>query len=202
MKQSVLISIKPKWCELIENGKKTVEVRKTKPKLKTPFKCYIYSSKDKWDHLVQNPDKTYEIYNGKDYGKYDKSLKFENERNGKVIGEYICDDIRCYTSTSFIIKEDAEIALQGTCITEDELYKYLDWHKGVPIEQQRFGYYAWHISDLKIYDEPKELEAFKLYNRDCYYSNLGLAIPRCKDCTKCNLIKLPQSWCYVEGKNE
>lgn len=40
--KSALISIKPKYCELIANGKKTIEVRKTKPKLETPFKCYIY----------------------------------------------------------------------------------------------------------------------------------------------------------------
>ena len=44
--KSVLISIKPKWCELIVSGKKTVEVRKTKPKLETPFKCYIYCTKN------------------------------------------------------------------------------------------------------------------------------------------------------------
>lgn len=40
--KSVLISIRPKWCELIANGEKTIEVRKTRPKLETPFKCYIY----------------------------------------------------------------------------------------------------------------------------------------------------------------
>lgn len=42
--KSVLISIKPKWCELIAGGKKTIEVRKTKPKIDTPFKCYIYET--------------------------------------------------------------------------------------------------------------------------------------------------------------
>lgn len=31
--KSVLISIHPKWCELIADGKKTVEVRKTRPKI-------------------------------------------------------------------------------------------------------------------------------------------------------------------------
>ena len=31
--REVLISIQPKWCELIASGKKTVEVRKTKPKI-------------------------------------------------------------------------------------------------------------------------------------------------------------------------
>lgn len=43
--KSVLISIHPKWCEKIANGEKTIEVRKTKPKLDTPFKCYIYCTK-------------------------------------------------------------------------------------------------------------------------------------------------------------
>jgi len=45
--ESVLISIQPKWCELIASGKKTIEVRKTRPKLDTPFKVYIYCTKDK-----------------------------------------------------------------------------------------------------------------------------------------------------------
>lgn len=42
MSKAVLISIRPKWCELIANGTKTVEVRKSRPKLETPIKCYIY----------------------------------------------------------------------------------------------------------------------------------------------------------------
>ena len=42
MSQAVLISIRPKWCEKIIGGEKTIEVRKTRPKLQTPFKCYIY----------------------------------------------------------------------------------------------------------------------------------------------------------------
>ena len=43
--KAVMLSIKPKWCELIASGKKTIEVCKTKPKLETPFKCYIYCTK-------------------------------------------------------------------------------------------------------------------------------------------------------------
>lgn len=39
---AVLISIRPKWCEKIISGEKTIEVRKTRPKMDTPFKCYIY----------------------------------------------------------------------------------------------------------------------------------------------------------------
>lgn len=33
--KSVLISIKPKYCELIVNGEKTIEVRKSRPKIET-----------------------------------------------------------------------------------------------------------------------------------------------------------------------
>ena len=43
--RAVLISIRPKWCELIASGKKTIEVRKTAPKINTPFKCYTYCTK-------------------------------------------------------------------------------------------------------------------------------------------------------------
>ena len=42
MSKAVMISIRPKWCEKIASGEKTIEVRKTRPKLETPFKCYIY----------------------------------------------------------------------------------------------------------------------------------------------------------------
>ena len=42
MSKSVMISIRPKWCEKIVNGEKTIEVRKTRPKLNTPFRVYIY----------------------------------------------------------------------------------------------------------------------------------------------------------------
>ena len=68
--KAVLISIQPKWCELIASGKKMVEVRKTKPKLETPFKCYIYCTK---------PKELFDL-------SYDVSF-------GKVIGEFVCDQI-------------------------------------------------------------------------------------------------------------
>lgn len=44
MSKAVLISIRPKWCEKIINGQKTIEVRRTRPKMNPPFKCYIYRS--------------------------------------------------------------------------------------------------------------------------------------------------------------
>ena len=46
MSKAVLISIRPKWVEKIASGEKTIEVRKTRPKLDTPFRCYIYCTID------------------------------------------------------------------------------------------------------------------------------------------------------------
>lgn len=70
--KAVLISIQPKWCEMIASGEKTIEVRKTSPKMETPFKVYVYMTKHKW------------IF---------KLLPFLKNRFAKVIGEFVCDDI-------------------------------------------------------------------------------------------------------------
>ncbi|MDO5845101.1 MAG: ASCH domain-containing protein [Methanocorpusculum sp.] len=72
MDKAVMLSIRPKWCELIASGKKTIEVRKTRPKMDTPFKCYIYQTRGKW------------IY---------KLLERLGLYQGKVIGEFVCDGI-------------------------------------------------------------------------------------------------------------
>lgn len=42
MSKAVLISIRPEWCQKIMAGQKTIEVRKTRPKMNPPLKCYIY----------------------------------------------------------------------------------------------------------------------------------------------------------------
>ena len=42
MSKAVLISIRPEWCQKIMAGRKTIEVRRTRPKMNPPFKCYIY----------------------------------------------------------------------------------------------------------------------------------------------------------------
>ena len=78
---AVLISIHPKWCELIASGKKTVEVRKTKPKIATPFKVYIYCTKP---NTGSTEDRFYIYLPPHDTPK---------QVNGKVIGEFVCDKI-------------------------------------------------------------------------------------------------------------
>lgn len=197
MGKSVLISIKPKWCELIAKGEKTVEVRKSCPKLETPFKVYIYCTKGK--PLLKTAENSCFIDNsykeGENlYGLYELS-------NAKVIGEFVCKNIDWHGLCDLIVKEDAEHALSGTCLTEEEALTYLDYQKGTNIYAcKNFDFYGWHISDFKIYDKPKELSEF-------FYACNKPKGTVCSDClnrgeNKCKSItRPPQSWCYVvEGE--
>ena len=97
-KKAVLLSVQPKWCALIANGKKTVEVRKTIPKIETPFKCYIYQSKskDRLMYVMKDGDENYGvIYHGKPVFIKTYS-EHSNPCEQKVIGEFVCDEIPKY----------------------------------------------------------------------------------------------------------
>lgn len=198
--KSVLISIQPKWCELIASGKKTAEVRKTKPKLDVPFKCYIYCT-------LQGSNEFFKEDCNGDVAKWNRSkMAF---KKGKVIGEFVCD---CMTS----LKADNMVQAyynntKDTCLTDEEIKRYANGKK----------LYYWHISDLKIYDKPKELGEFctvdneavqKCENRvqsyhqftDTGYIKNGFYCEETTDwCNKCKVKPIkrpPQSWCYVESK--
>lgn len=192
MSKAVLISIRPKWCELIANGKKTVEVRKSRPKLHTPFKCYIYCTKDR--HLTFCRGKRYCYADDHTHNAFDITC------NGTIIGEFVCDSIDTYdddTIFSFRHEDYArwkDFDLDRACIHPEDFQNYADgkW------------LYGWHISDLKIYDKPRELREFRKNNRDCFYADLGLAKRDCPDCKNsgCFLERPPQSWCYVEAMKD
>ena len=172
--KSILLSIKPKYVELIASGQKTIEVRKTAPK-EVPFKAYIYCTKEKKQDDI--------IWAGifGDRGKW----------NGRVIGEFICNnaselDYVYYWNNGY------EFA---TCLTYRQV---ADYGKGKTL-------YGWHISDLKIYDKPKELSEF---SRPCSYSGLCFSCKRTSFKKDGNLLcntkitRPPQSWMYVEDLGE
>lgn len=185
--KAVLLSIQPKWCELIAYSKKTVEVRKTKPKLKTPFKCYIYCTQgDSLNYL-----KTPFFSNCNKFWVDNKAFGANVGRaNGKVIGEFVCDivldfSLDPYGHNSYFISDDD---FESTCFTLFE--EFWNYGKGKTL-------YGWHISDLKLYDEPKALNEF-------YHT---CKQPNGTDCSKCrdkveqtcwSFTKPPQSWCYTE----
>lgn len=175
MSKAILMSIRPKWCELIAAGKKTIEVRKTKPKLQTPFKCYIYCTKDS----------KLQFWKGKRYSYADDHSHnaFDRCGNGKVIGEFVCDGI-----IPISIKysdPNSRIALKEfpyTCLTDKEIIDYLG--------NGKTGY-GWHISNLKIYDKPKELSEFRSYFVNVNIED-GYPMPTHQ------IKRPPQSFYYVE----
>ena len=183
--KAVLISIQPKWCNLIAQKKKTVEVRKTKPKLETPFKCYIYMTEKEF--VARKEDGEWWFNVRKSLIKPIGSV----ELSGKVIGEFVCDKIEKFT-VGGLRCDDIEVE---ACLTYEEMIAYFYKPEELDGKHAKFGY-CWHISDLKIYDKPKELGEFK---KAC---GLGTGCEDCDDIyfTNCKnaLTRPPQSWCYVE----
>ncbi len=192
--KSVLISIHPKWCELIASGEKTIEVRKTRPMIETPFRCYIYETKARSDMPTFVDEDGHVLYTGR----------------GQVIGEFVCDDIKTYYADDFVGAED----LDGTIITEPKDGVFAYW---IPEEKETclpygeilaYGngktLYGWHISDLKIYDKPKELGNFWKADKCPYATESGCTYKyhcfRAGQTQRCGetLTRPPQSWCYVE----
>ena len=169
MSKAVLISIRPKWCELIANGEKTIEVRKTAPKIETPFKCYIYCTK---------PSFEYEDFIPLDNGRFIYG-------GGKVIGEFVCDSIfplSVYASDASFFDTWPPLPVPGTCLSDKEIAEYLG--------NGKTGY-GWHISNLVFYDVPKKLSDFRLYNTSAVIE-YGLPMPTHE------IRRPPQSYCYVE----
>ena len=156
MSKAVLISIRPKWVEKIANGEKTIEVRKTRPKLETPFKCYIYCTLPKYPHedFIVTDYPRPQFYGG-----------------GKVIGEFTCDQFWIGTPHNTNL-----LFCMAACMDGFDTEKYA---KGKTL-------YGWHISDLRMYDTPKELSKFTGL-RDTKFGAAPHEIKR-----------PPQSWCYVE----
>lgn len=136
MSKAVLISIRPEWCQKIMAGRKTIEVRKTRPKMNPPFKCYIYKC-----------------------------------GNGKVIGEFLCDEIiedRTYGHN--------EEFYRAACMSAYDAAAYA----------MQSPMYGWHISDLRVYDHPRDLWEFTGLRE----TKFGLAPGP--------ITRPPQSWRYVE----
>lgn len=164
--KSVLVSENPIMCDKIANGKKTIIVKKKAPK-EVPFKCYIYCT------FPKKPAYTLWLNRGTE----NKFLA-----DGKVIGEFICDKVYPIKNkgSSFVVANEKqsvtnEIAGQS-CLYYDDMVSYFGDKDG----------YGWHISDLKIYDKPRELSEFGKVG-------FGHEVPLKRPCAP---------WCYVEDLKE
>lgn len=108
MSKAVLISIRPQWCDKIASGRKTMELRKSKPKVPEPFKCYIYCTQK---------------------AGFVSVLKNGEREDGKVIGEFVCDYIMRQCQM-----QNADIAEQQSLVKRERIFEYANgkevygWH--------------------------------------------------------------------------
>lgn len=113
MTKSILLSVRPRYCELIASGKKKVELRKNEPKIKTPFKCYIYCTK----------------------GGCDAKKKGQHLFCGRVIGEFVCNAIFPIAFEYLGAQEIPEIEVPLFCLTDKQVIR-LSWKRqgGIRLE--------------------------------------------------------------------
>lgn len=162
---NILLSVRPKWASLIALGEKKGEARKSRPKLKTPFRCFLYCTSIKSVNLDE-----YIRIHTMTGGRID-------EWQGRVFCEFTCEEIEEITKRNRKEKTTrhhliyANRAEEILCMSLDELWAY----------SKDGDLYIWHISDLKVYEDPRPLSDF--------VCRKPLKMP-------------PQSWCYVEDPKE
>lgn len=214
---SILISIRPEWVAKILNGQKTIEIRKTAPKewedfifekskeRPKPMTGYIYCTKGK-DVLTHNRfDNTVGFFKTYAYG--------DTDLNGKVVAKFTLREVEeihrvgvfegnpSIDAFATNTKTYAEL-LEESCLKKTEIDEYLTSVK------KTVGY-AWHISDLVIFDEPKELGNGTIF-REANATEFSHKEPfdplddsnneycRVTEDWHRPIYKAPQSWCYVE----
>lgn len=174
----VLASLKPYYYYLIGEKIKTLEIRKSDFK-NLPQDVLFYMSKDE-----------------KSFAKIPKEFQEKYRKHfGKVGIEFICDNVERF-DVPYPAWDKAYLndILKNSCLTYTDLHSY--------IGSGNSGY-GWHISNLKVYGEPKELS--ELWGRkNC----LAAGTVECWNCfAACReingrryqpLTRPPQSWCYIE----
>lgn len=222
--KAVMKSVSPRICEKVANGDCTILVSKTAPKCGVPFKGYIYCTKSTRAnvfHLYINGGIGRQKFGIIGHWRSGKKVVEVNPHipayrynsylaESKVIGEFVCDKIiktcgwRLRGDTQQCAKRttDEEAFPELACLTIDEIVKYAG--------SENREVCGLHISDLKIYDKPKELSEFK--TPPCEKGEKACA--NCKCLVKVNtpdryececyvedgkpITRAPQSWQYVE----
>lgn len=171
--KTVLMSIHPRWCkEIFVTKRKTIEVRKNRPRLETPFTVYVYQTK----HKCEKGD-----------SKLVCDALDELLGGGKVIGSFVCDWYDEFKKSEKGVRFKRFLALKETCLSVNEMRRYIG---------ERNKVFGWHITEAKLFDKPKELGEF----RTIKCTNKKGSCSDCKikpDCIK-YLTRPPQSWQYVE----
>ena len=187
---NILISIHPKWCELIFSGKKKIEIRKIIPKNAIfPITFYVYQTVDKyWEYSIV------------------PSLA---SKQGKIVGTFICNDIDRWESEFWLEDNDTYEAI--TMIEEDEFEpgEYLqtrvftneweDWEIEPEFEETimyKESCVSWNELRRYMGSGWKEFYTIHIDDVHCFTTPMNLSEFTSKDGKA--FTKEPQSWCYCK----
>lgn len=173
------------------------------------MKSVLISIKPEWVGKITSGKKTIEVrksapkevpFKAYIYCSYgDMKTNYYLKGRGKVIGEFICDKVDEYTFSHYEAEyRVTHVEQEAMRLNQPELIQY---GKGETL-------YGWHITDLKIYDKPKEWSEFYVHKEvkggceNCTYYRIP-TLKFCQDCMsgkspKKYLTRPPQSWMYVE----
>jgi hypothetical protein len=182
--KAVLESLKPYFYYLVGEGIKGVEVRKTSPKAEDWNKdTFCYMSRDE-----------------KSFAKIPKEFQEKYRKHfGKVGLRFVCDRIDefsvPYPAYFSEIDSKTDSIIKAACLKPMEIHAYNGVHQT----------YGWHITDLVVYDEPRELRDFQLpcdHENDCGTCKRAIYCSSTRRFCRCDLEdglkRPPQSWCYVK----
>ena len=204
--KTILKTFKPQECEQILSGKQSIFVMKSIPKAELPFRVLMCCSKKKEYRALYINEKTAR----KEIGTISTWIKRENEllvnigtinefkayyAHGKVVAEFIVNNINeiyyaeSSTDVGVCVQTNISILKEKSCLSQDEILSYMG---------NREIIYAWHITDLKVFDKPRELGEFKGKRKVSYYempydTKTFKIIERYE-----RLTKAPQNYMYVE----
>ncbi len=194
--KAILMSIKPEQLAKILNGEKTAELRKRFP-LDYRGWIYLYCTKAIRHGCLVNmgynePSKKYIFENVAKRSFVDLNNDFTTPMlNGKVVCRFWVDNVEEVLTLNWDTQTDTldefNLSLKS-CISIKDINNIFGDCKAI------------HISELKIFDEPKELGEFHYYKKrliDC-----GMDCPPYFDEVKTQVRKAPQSWQYIYIREE
>ena len=202
--RAIMKSVSSRICEKVANGDCTILVSKTAPKFDLPFKGYICCTNAK-PYLYREANSPFKLFLDSDL--YEGNGYDDRLFSGKVIGDFICDEIIEWQYDS---GHQYYVEYPDDCTS---YFPYLKCHseatglKCSEIEKLGKGkpLYGLHISDLKIYDKPKALAEFE---RPCTYKGIcyscerfrpnGIPLPAPYGFCETKITHVPSNWCYVE----
>lgn len=119
-------------------------------------KCLIYCTKDKNNQLYRYYGNKYDVLES----KQDTMPQPDFFMNGKIVAQFDCEKVEKfdvpYPAYFWEVKDKLEHITKCSCLSLMNLHHYLGNENG----------YALHLSNVKVFDEPKELSDYLICNDD------------------------------------